>query len=70
MKSYDVLEEASAARYLKNQNYVIRKNWKNLRVNKNEWVKDSERKWSERKKNLHPLVTMDTDSLKEVSNKK
>jgi hypothetical protein len=29
---------------LKNQNYVIRKNWKNLRVNENQCVKDSERK--------------------------
>jgi hypothetical protein len=32
----DVLEEANAARSqccLKHQNYVIRKNWKNLRVN-------------------------------------
>jgi hypothetical protein len=38
MKSYDVLEEESAARYLspKNQNYVIKKNWKNLRVNENQ----------------------------------
>jgi hypothetical protein len=36
----DVLEEASAHRgtkcCLKNQNYVIRKNWKNLRVNENQ----------------------------------
>jgi hypothetical protein len=29
---------------LKNQNYVISMNWKNLRVNENQWVKDSERK--------------------------
>jgi hypothetical protein len=37
--SDDVLEEASAARYqvlAKNQNYVIRKNWKNLRMNENQ----------------------------------
>jgi hypothetical protein len=37
--SDEVLEEASAARTkfcLKNQNYVIRKNWKNLRVNENQ----------------------------------
>jgi hypothetical protein len=42
--SDDVLEEASAARYqmlskrfaLNNQNYVIRKNWNNLRVNENQ----------------------------------
>jgi hypothetical protein len=42
------------------------------RIRKNyEWMKSSERKWSERKRNLHPLVTMDTDSLsREVSNKK
>jgi hypothetical protein len=35
----DVLEEASAARYQilsKNQNYIIGKNWKNLRVNENQ----------------------------------
>jgi hypothetical protein len=35
----DVLEEPSAATYqmcLKNQNYVIKKNWKNLRVNENQ----------------------------------
>jgi hypothetical protein len=45
MRSYtyvpdDVLEEASAASYQmlpkKNQNYVIRKSWKNLRVNENQ----------------------------------
>jgi hypothetical protein len=29
---------------LKNQKYVIRKNWKNLRGNEKQWVKDSERK--------------------------
>jgi hypothetical protein len=37
--SDDVLEKASAARYqvlTKNQNYVIRKNWKNLRMNENQ----------------------------------
>jgi hypothetical protein len=33
--------------------------------------KTSERKWSERKRNLHPLVTRDTDSLsRELSNKR
>jgi hypothetical protein len=35
----DVLEEASATRYQmlsKKQNYVIRKNWKNLRENENQ----------------------------------
>jgi hypothetical protein len=35
----DVLEEANAARSqccLKNQNYVVRKNWKNLRVSENQ----------------------------------
>jgi hypothetical protein len=39
----DVLEEASAGRHLnlknqkiKNQNYVIRENWKNLRGNENQ----------------------------------
>jgi hypothetical protein len=29
---------------MKNENYVIRKNWKNLRANENQLVKDSERK--------------------------
>jgi hypothetical protein len=29
---------------LENQNYVIRKDWKTLRVNENQLVKDSERK--------------------------
>jgi hypothetical protein len=39
-------------------------------MNDGEWAKNDERKWSERKRNLHPLVTMDTDSLStEVSNK-
>jgi hypothetical protein len=34
-------------------------------------MKTSERKWSERKRNLHSLVTMDTDSFsREVSNKR
>jgi hypothetical protein len=34
-------------------------------------MKTSERKWSERKRNLHPLVTMDTDSFsREASNKR
>jgi hypothetical protein len=28
----------------KNQNYVIRNNWENLRANEKQWVKDSERK--------------------------
>jgi hypothetical protein len=35
----DVLKEPSAARYQmlsKNQNYVIRKSWKNLRENENQ----------------------------------
>jgi hypothetical protein len=41
----DVLEEAASYQMLpKNQNYVIRKNWENLRVNEKQWVKDSERK--------------------------
>jgi hypothetical protein len=32
-------------------------------------MKNSERKWNERKRNLYPLLTMDTDSLStEVSN--
>jgi hypothetical protein len=39
----DVLGEASAS-CRKSQNYVIRKNWKNLRVNENQWLKNSERK--------------------------
>jgi hypothetical protein len=48
----DVLEEASVARCQmlpEKSNYVIRKKWKNLRVNENKWVKDSERKNNERK---------------------
>jgi hypothetical protein len=43
----DIVEEASARGSkccLKNQNYVIRKNWKKLPLNENQWVKDSERK--------------------------
>jgi hypothetical protein len=45
--------------------------WKNLRVSERHRVKNDERKWSERKRNLHVLVTMDTDSLsREVSNKR
>jgi hypothetical protein len=33
-------------------------------------VKDSERKWNERKRNLHPLVTMETGShSRKLSNK-
>jgi hypothetical protein len=31
--------------------------------NERQSAKNDERKWSERKRNLHPLVTMDTDSL-------
>jgi hypothetical protein len=66
----DVLEEASSARYQmlpKDQNYVIKKKLEKFTSDR---VKDSERKWSERKGNLHPLVTMGTDSLsREVSNK-
>jgi hypothetical protein len=60
---------------LKNQNYQrkLLEKFTQLRVNENQWVKNSERKtmkWSERKKNLHPLVAMDTDSFStEVSNK-
>jgi uncharacterized protein YvpB len=65
-----VLEEASAARYQmlpKKPKLRIRKN---LQTEKNEWVKDSERKWSEWKINLHPLITIDTDSIfREVLNK-
>jgi hypothetical protein len=54
----------------KNLNNGIRKKWKKIRVNENLWTKNDERKWSERKSNLHPLVTVDTDSLfREVSNK-
>jgi hypothetical protein len=50
----DVLEEA-----LSKIQWVLR-----------QWAKNDERKWSERKRNLHPLVTMDADSLpREVSNK-
>jgi hypothetical protein len=55
----DVLEAASAQRgtkcCLKNQNYVIRKNWKNLRVNENQWAKNdewktvSEKRWAKEK---------------------
>jgi hypothetical protein len=36
--------------------------------NENQWVKDSERKWNERKRNVQPLVTMDTDSLSREEN--
>jgi hypothetical protein len=60
----------------KNQNYVIKKKmekftseWKP--VSERQWAKNDERKWSERKRNLYPLVTMDTDSLsREVANKR
>jgi hypothetical protein len=43
----DVLAEASAAKFQilpKNNKITLptRKNWKNLRVNENQWVKDSE----------------------------
>jgi hypothetical protein len=66
-----VLEEASAASY-----QMLPKKWKvgyqkELKkftnewkpVSERHWAKNDERKWSERKRNLHPLVTMDTDSL-------
>jgi hypothetical protein len=58
--------------YLKNQNYVIRKKWKKLRVNENPGAKDSERKTmnesevSESEVNERETFTdrsMDTDSL-------
>jgi hypothetical protein len=72
----DVLGEASGKCCLKNQNYVIKKNWKNLWVNQNQRVKDNERKMmsesevNERETNLDLLVNMDTNSLsREVSNK-
>jgi hypothetical protein len=65
----DVPEEASAARY----EMLPKKSKLTLseRIGKiYEWMKTSERKWSERKRNLHPLVTTDTDLLsREVSNK-
>jgi hypothetical protein len=48
----DVLEEASNARYLS--------------VNERQWAKNDERKWSERKKNLHPLVTRQTHFLRRI----
>jgi hypothetical protein len=52
------------------KNLIYSKNWKNLRVNERQWVKNDERKWSERKRNFHPLVTMNANSLSlEVSNK-
>jgi hypothetical protein len=42
----DVLEEANAQQdtkcCLKNQNFVIRKNWKNSRVNKNQSARNEE----------------------------
>jgi hypothetical protein len=63
-----VLEEASAARYQMLPK-KIKITLSERRVNENQSVKDSERKWSERKRNLHSLVAMDTDSLyREVSN--
>jgi hypothetical protein len=76
----DVLEEASAARYQMPKKikimwlkrcakiYTIMREWKP--VTEKQWAKNDEQKWSERKRNLHPLVTMDTDSLsREESNK-
>jgi hypothetical protein len=48
----DVLEEASAASHQmlpKKSKLRFRTNWKNLRVNENQWVKDSERKRTKEK---------------------
>jgi hypothetical protein len=58
----NVLEEASVARH-----QMLPK--KSKPVSERQWVKNDV-KWSERKRNLHPLVTMDTDRLsREISNK-
>jgi hypothetical protein len=72
----DVLEEAARYQMLTKKSklryhYELEKftsEWKP--VSERQWAKNDERKCTERKKNLDPLVSMDAESLpREVSNK-
>jgi hypothetical protein len=67
----DVLTEASAARYQlllpKKSKLRYQKEFKKITsewkpVSERQWAKNDKGKWSEGKRNLHPLVTADTNS--------
>jgi hypothetical protein len=63
---YQMLPKISKLRYqIKLEKFTSE--WKP--VSEKQWAKNDEWKWSERKRTLHPLVTMDTHSLcREVPN--